>query len=38
MGRVLDALKKTGLEIQDLSTRETDLEDIFIQLTREPGG
>ena len=38
MGRVLDALNKTRLEVHDLSTRETDLEDIFIQLTRKPGG
>ena len=38
MSRVLEALKKTSIEIHDLSTRETDLEDIFIQLTRKPGG
>ncbi len=35
MGRVLDALNKTGFEIHDLSTKETDLEDIFIQLTKK---
>jgi len=38
MGRVLAALNKTGLEVHDLTTRETDLEDIFIQLTRKSNG
>lgn len=31
---VLDRLKAGGLVIQDLSTIETDLEDVFLQLTR----
>jgi len=38
MGRVIDALKKANLKIHDLSTSETDLEDIFIQLTRKANG
>jgi len=33
-GAVLDAIRATGLEIVDLSTVETDLEDIFLELTR----
>ena len=31
---MLAAVQATGLTIQDLSTEETDLEDIFLQLTR----
>lgn len=31
---VLDALRSAGCEIIDLSTEESDLEDIFLQLTR----
>ncbi len=33
IGRILDAVRQTGLSIQDLVTEETDLEDIFLQLT-----
>lgn len=33
-GAVLDAIRASGLEIVDLSTVETDLEDIFLELTR----
>jgi len=34
VGDVLAAVQATGLTIQDLSTEEADLEDIFLQLTR----
>jgi len=33
-GRVIAALAEGGIEISDLTTRESDLEDIFLQLTR----
>jgi ABC-2 type transport system ATP-binding protein len=33
--RILDAVRAEGLTIADLSTRESVLEDIFVQLTRE---
>jgi ABC-2 type transport system ATP-binding protein len=33
VGRILDAFSASGLAIADLSTDETDLEDIFLQLT-----
>tara|TARA_B100000676_G_scaffold289386_1_gene321879 strand:+ start:6267 stop:7289 length:1023 start_codon:yes stop_codon:yes gene_type:complete len=33
MGGLLDAVKTAGLQITDLSTRETDLEEIFVALT-----
>ena len=33
MGRLLDAVKAAGLRIADLSTRDTDLEEIFVALT-----
>ena len=33
MGALLDAIKGAGLQVQDLSTRDTDLEDIFVTLT-----
>ncbi len=32
--QILNAVEEAGLEIADLSTVETDLEDIFLQLTR----
>ncbi|SDE69254.1 ABC-2 type transport system ATP-binding protein [Rhodospira trueperi] len=38
IGRILDAFRAAGLEICDLVTEETDLEDIFLQLTRDGGG
>lgn len=34
VGMVLDAVRNAGLSIVDISTTETDLEDIFLQLTR----
>ncbi len=36
-GAILDMLRRANLEIADLSTEETDLEDIFLQLTRGRG-
>jgi ABC-2 type transport system ATP-binding protein len=33
--RILDAVRTEGLVVTDLSTRESVLEDIFVQLTRE---
>jgi ABC-2 type transport system ATP-binding protein len=38
-GQVLDALQKEGFGIVDVSTRDPDLEDVFLSLTREsPSG
>ena len=34
MGEILAAVHQAGLQVTDLSTLETDLEDIFLQLTR----
>ena len=34
-GDVLDALQQEGFGIVDVSTREPDLEDVFLSLTRE---
>ena len=34
---ILDALRAEGLSVVDMSTKESDLEDIFLQLTREGG-
>lgn len=34
IGQILTALQQAGIEIVDLSTCETDLEDIFLQLTK----
>ncbi|MEM7442405.1 MAG: ABC transporter ATP-binding protein [Pseudomonadota bacterium] len=34
LGDVLNAMHEGGLKITDLSTEETDLEDIFLQITR----
>ncbi|HWT11231.1 MAG TPA: ABC transporter ATP-binding protein [Allosphingosinicella sp.] len=36
-GEVLAALQKAGLGIVDVSTREADLEDVFLNLTRASG-
>ena len=36
IGAALTAVQSAGLTIADLSTEETDLEDIFLQLTRRP--
>ncbi|MEQ9812599.1 MAG: ABC transporter ATP-binding protein [Azospirillaceae bacterium] len=35
LGDVLNVMDRCGLRISDISTEETDLEDIFLQLTRE---
>ena len=34
MGGLLDTIKNAGLEIADLTTHETDLEEIFVAPTR----
>ena len=34
---IVDAVRGAGLDIRDLSTEETDLEDIFLQLTGPAG-
>ncbi|QQR69160.1 MAG: ABC transporter ATP-binding protein [Alphaproteobacteria bacterium] len=34
IGILLDAVRAAGIEITDLTSRESDLEDIFLQLTR----
>jgi len=36
VGTILDAVREAGLTIADLTTREADLEDIFLKLTMEP--
>jgi ABC-2 type transport system ATP-binding protein len=36
VGDILNAMDGAGLRVTDLSTEETDLEDIFLQLTRSP--
>jgi ABC-2 type transport system ATP-binding protein len=36
--QILNAVEEAGLEIADLSTVESDLEDIFLQLTRRTAG
>lgn len=38
LGDVLNALNEADVRINDLSTEETDLEDIFLQLTRSGAG
>lgn len=35
-GEILAAVRAAGLEIGEVTTRETELEDIFLQLTNEP--
>jgi ABC-2 type transport system ATP-binding protein len=37
-GQVLDALQREGLGIVEVSTREPDLEDVFLNLTRAANG
>ena len=37
VGQVLDAVRDAGLTITDIATDETDLEDIFLQLTSSAG-
>ncbi|MEM1400831.1 MAG: ABC transporter ATP-binding protein, partial [Pseudomonadota bacterium] len=34
LGEILGAMNQAGIAIGDLSTEETDLQDIFLQLTR----
>jgi ABC-2 type transport system ATP-binding protein len=31
-------VQEQGLVIEDVTTREADLEDVFVQLTTDPGG
>jgi ABC-2 type transport system ATP-binding protein len=38
VGSLLAALQRAGLGIVDVSTEESDLEDIFLELTRRPAG
>ncbi len=38
IGEILESVRKARLKIRDLSTSETDLEDIFLQLTRPSSG
>lgn len=38
VGEILESVREAGLKIRDLSTSETDLEDIFLQLTRSGSG
>jgi ABC-2 type transport system ATP-binding protein len=38
VGALLAALQAAGLAIVDVSTEESDLEDIFLELTRRPAG
>lgn len=35
MGQIFNALRQTNLEIHDFTSQETDLEDVFIQLTKK---
>jgi ABC-2 type transport system ATP-binding protein len=37
MGEILAAISGSGLTVTDLTTSETDLEDVFLQLTRSGG-
>ena len=38
VGEILESVRQAGLKIRDLSTSETDLEDIFLQLTQTDAG
>jgi ABC-2 type transport system ATP-binding protein len=38
IGEILAAAQAAGLAIVDLSTEESDLEDLFLELTRRPPG
>ncbi len=38
VGEILESVRKAELKIRDLTTSETDLEDIFLQLTRPSSG
>ena len=37
-GQVMALVQEQGLVIEDVTTREADLEDVFVQLTTDPGG
>jgi ABC-2 type transport system ATP-binding protein len=36
--QILSAVQAAGLDILDLTTEQSDLEDVFLQLTRDGGG
>ena len=36
MRDILAAVRRAGIQIADLTTHESDLEDLFLELTREP--
>jgi hypothetical protein len=36
-GEILNAISNAGLNISDILTKETELEDIFIKLTKDNG-
>jgi hypothetical protein len=36
-GGILNAISNAGLNISDIQTKETELEDIFIKLTKDNG-
>ena len=38
VGEILESVRMAGLKVRDLSTSQTDLEDIFLQLTRPGAG
>ena len=38
LGEILNAMNEAGIRVTDLSTEETDLEDIFLQLTKRRAG
>jgi ABC-2 type transport system ATP-binding protein len=35
MGALIAAIQQSGLEIADITTEQSDLEDIFLQITRD---
>lgn len=35
LGEIIEAIRKSGFGIADISTQESDLEDVFLQLTRQ---
>lgn len=37
-GQIIEAVQGAGFSIVDITTRETELEDIFLRLTRQPEG
>ena len=34
IGEIIDIIKKEGIEIEDISTDDGDLEDVFFELTK----